>query len=207
MPVLVPLKEPYTKNFFFEKGKIHFLDLFAKAIGGPCCMTFPGKIHRHDQAPQTGCWQQTKNHSARLPWGIHEFITYLQEHRWLRQLHHPRVHAGMGVMGVRQFSKSGSFEFRVQFARPSGKCLFSTLLIQLIGSVLLVNFLSFLWISLASLASLCSSRRKFVRKLLLHSPEVRTGICPCFSHSSLFLEEIFSKRNSVPIFYCRVLSD
>lgn len=91
-------------------------------------------------------------------------------------------------------AKVGSFEFRVQFARPSGKCLFSTLLIQLIGSVLLVSFLSFLWISLASLASLCSSRRKFVRKLLLHSPEVRTGICPCFSHSSLFLEEIFFKE-------------
>lgn len=58
-------KHPYThKKAYFEKGKINFLDLFAKAIGGPRCITSPGKTHRNGQVPQIGCWQQATKPSV-----------------------------------------------------------------------------------------------------------------------------------------------
>lgn len=59
-----------------------------------------------------------------LLWLAHEFTSYLREHKWLRQLHLPRVHAGMGD---RQRCQSGSLEVCAQFARVCRKkCLWGS---------------------------------------------------------------------------------
>lgn len=107
-------KHPYThKKAYFEKGKINFLDLFAKAIGGPRCITSPGKTHRNGQVPHRVLAAGHKVVCPSLLWWAHEFTSSLREHKWLRQLHLPRVHAGMGD---RQRCQSGSLEVCAQFA-------------------------------------------------------------------------------------------
>lgn len=145
----------------------------------------------------------------RLPWWVHELISYLQEHRWLRQLHHPRVHARMGVMGVRQLRKSASFEFCVQFAGTFKK-------VSLIHSQLFAAHMSdrkclvgelpeFFWTSLTSLASPSSSRECLWGSSCSTVQKKGDTFVFALVTLGLFLGELFSERNSVAIFYCRVL--